>query len=281
MMVEITMVGGVMDNGFAARSMIDKMLPERLERLRSATGLPVVFGGVTRQGPEGEQLVLEHLTGTVGDKLQGLVVPQGRGLGGSVLRERTPQRVSDYATTMAITHEYDQAVVQAERLTSVIAIPVVVSGEVQGVMYGAVRDRRPIGDRTVQAAIGAANQLRSDIEDKLGQRPGETGYEVRSAVAELGAVIRDTRDPELRERLIRIRQSLIAGSGRVEAKPVLTPREIETLRLVAVGSSNSEIATRLGLSLETVKAYLRSAMRRLEVRNPAAAAHQARLHGLL
>jgi DNA-binding CsgD family transcriptional regulator len=148
-------------------------------------------------------------------------------------------------------------------------------------MYGAVRDRRPIGDRTVQAAIGAANQLRRDIEDKLGHRPGETEYEVRSAVAELGAVIRDTRDPELRERLIRIRQSLIGGSGRVETKPVLTPREIETLRMVAVGSSNAEIATRLGLSLETVKAYLRSAMRRLEVRNPAAAAHQARLHGLL
>src|ERR1700754_4989177 len=222
MMVQITMVGGVMDNGFAARPMIDEMLPERLERLRSATGLPVVFGGVTQEGPEGDQLVLEHLTGTVGDKLRGLVVPQGRGLGGSVLRERTPQRVTDYATTMEITHEYDQAVVQAERLTSVFAIPVVVWGEVQGVMYGAVRDRRPIGDRTVQAAIGAANQLRRDIEDKLGHRPGETAYEVRSAVAELGAVIRDTRDPELRERLIRIRQSLIGGSGRVETKPVLT-----------------------------------------------------------
>lgn len=269
-----------MDDGFAARQAIGELLPDRLEGLRKATGLPIVFGGAMRPGPEGEQLVVDWLVGSEGDAMRGLVVQPGKGLGGSVLRERTPLRVNDYTTTLAITHEYDEAAM-AERLTSVFAIPVVVWGDVQGVLYGAVRDRRPIGDRTVQTAITTVNQLRRDVEERTSRDPGEAPLQVRSAVAELAAVIRDARDPGLRERLIRIRQGLIGGSAPAEAKPVLTPREAQMLRLVELGSSNSEIAADLGLSLETVKAYLRSAMRRLEARNRASAAQQARLHGLL
>jgi hypothetical protein len=66
----------------------------------------------------------------------------GKGLGGSVLRHRAPLRVNDYVTTSAVTHEYDQAV-RAERFTSVFAVPVLVWGEVRGVLYGAVPNRRP------------------------------------------------------------------------------------------------------------------------------------------
>lgn len=270
-----------MDGGLAARKTMDELLPERLARLRTATGLPVVFGGATHEGLDDEQLRLDYLLGTVGNAMRRLVVQPGKGLGGSVLRHRTPLRVNDYATTVAITHEYDRAVL-AERLTSVFAIPVLVWGQVQGVVYGAVRDRRPIGDRTVQTAIATANQLRRDVEDKLGESPLESPSGARSAAAELAAVIRDTHDPEMRERLIRIRQELIVSAARAgRSKPVLTPREIETLRLVEIGESNPEIAAKLGLSLETVKAYLRSAMRRLEVHTRTGAAHQARRHGLL
>jgi LuxR family transcriptional regulator, regulator of acetate metabolism len=280
-MPKITLVGGLMDGGLAARKTIDELLPQRLERLRTATGLPVVFGGATHEGLDDEQLRLDYFLGTVSNSMSGLVVQPGKGLGGSVLRHRTPLRVNDYATTVAITHEYDRAVL-TERLTSVFAIPVLVWGQVQGVVYGAVRDRRPIGDRTVQTAIATANQLRRDVEDKLGASPLESPSGARSAVAELAAVIRDTNDPEMRERLIRIRQDLIASAARSgRSKPALTPRETEALRLVEVGASNPEIATQLGLSLETVKAYLRSAMRRLEVHTRAAAAQQARVHGLL
>lgn len=43
-----------MDGGAALFATIDRLLPERLHRLRRLTGLPVAFGGVTRshrQGP--------------------------------------------------------------------------------------------------------------------------------------------------------------------------------------------------------------------------------------
>ena len=149
------------------------------------------------------------------------------------------------------------------------AVPVLVWGDVRGVLYGAVRDRRPIGDRTVQSAVAVAAELRSDVEGRL-RRGG--------ALAELAAVIREMKDPELRARLVRVQREL---SPAPPLKSVLAPREIDTLRLVEVGAGNQEIAARLGLSVETVKAYLRSAMRKLGVHNRTAAAHQARRHDML
>ncbi|MCF7552274.1 response regulator transcription factor [Pseudonocardia sp. WMMC193] len=59
------------------------------------------------------------------------------------------------------------------------------------------------------------------------------------------------------------------------------PRETEVLRLVAVGMSNRDVAQATGLATETVKAYLRNAMRRLGVSNRTAAVHAAREQGHL
>ncbi|MEV7044549.1 LuxR C-terminal-related transcriptional regulator [Amycolatopsis sp. NPDC051061] len=261
----------------ALQRIIDELLPERLERLRKVTGLPIVLGGATRRDATGVRLVLDRLVGNSGESLRGLVVHAGKGLGGCVLRSRTPFRVNDYASTMAITHDYDQAVHQ-EGLTSVFAVPILVRGEVGGVLYGAVREGSPIGDRTVRGAVVVAGQLQSDVELRLRRNPADRS---REALAELAALIRDTADPVLRARLERIRTDLSREPVRPEAEFSLSPREIDVLQLVEVGAANLEIAARLGLSLETVKAYLRSAMRKLEVHNRTAAAHRARLGGLL
>lgn len=267
-----------MEDGYAVHQVVGDLMAERLDRMRQLTGLPCVLGGATRHGTGGRQLILDRLIGTTGDALRGLVIQPGRGLGGSVLSRRAPLRVHDYATAMGITHDYDK-VVRAEGLTSVFAVPVLVKGEVRGVLYGAVHDHRRIADRTVRTAMVLAEQLQQDVENWMRRRPGETGS--RSALTELAAVIRDTADPALRARLVRIQQDLTGQPADANPKSNLSPREIDTLRLVEVGASNVEIAARLGLSMETVKAYLRSAMRKLDVHNRTAAAHQARLSGML
>jgi LuxR family transcriptional regulator, regulator of acetate metabolism len=261
--------------------MIEELLPERMERLRCVTGVPVVLGGTTRHGPGGMRLVLARVIGTFGDSLLGLTIAPGRGLGGKVLCHRVPLRVHDYAAAMAITHDFDHLVVEVERLRSILAVPILVQGEVGGVLYGAVRDRRPFDDRTVRAATVLAGQLQRDVEKRLGHTPVSAAGVSPSALAELAAVIRETTDPQLRRRLVRIQQGLGGRPPSVESKQRLAPREVDTLRLVEVGASNLEIATQLGLGLETVKAYLRAAMRKLEVHNRTAAAHRARLRGEL
>lgn len=77
--------------------------------------------------------------------------------------------------------------------------------------------------------------------------------------------ISNTPTPQLRDRL--------RGVG-------LSQREYEVLRLVALGKTNAEIASTLGLTSNTVKSYLRSTMVKLGVRNRVEAiarAHEGRL----
>jgi len=62
---------------------------------------------------------------------------------------------------------------------------------------------------------------------------------------------------------------------------ILTTREIEVLRLVATGSTNREIASRLFLSEGTVKNHISRILSRLGLRDRTQAAVYAHDHGLL
>lgn len=275
-----------MDDDVAVHSAIEKLLSERLHRLQKVSGVPVVFGGATRHTTDGRRLVLSRLVGTFGDSLRGVQVHPGRGLGGIVLQRGVTCRVNDYASTTTISHEYDRMVVGQEQLTSIFAVPIVLQGAVRGVLYGGVRDRQPIGDRALRNAGVIAGQLQRDVETML-TRPGPVPEDVPTpslvALADLAAVISSTADPVIRARLARIHRDL---GGRPDVDPVATPavlapRELDAVRLVAVGATNIEIAAQLGLSAQTVKAYLRTAMRKLDVHNRTAAVHAARVAGLL
>ncbi|OGO38397.1 MAG: hypothetical protein A2147_03315 [Chloroflexi bacterium RBG_16_57_8] len=61
----------------------------------------------------------------------------------------------------------------------------------------------------------------------------------------------------------------------------LTLRELEVLRRVSTGASNSQIAAQLNISEATVKAHLRNIMEKLEVKNRAQAVAKAINGGLL
>jgi DNA-binding NarL/FixJ family response regulator len=72
-----------------------------------------------------------------------------------------------------------------------------------------------------------------------------------------------------------------APSGADEYPAGLTEREVDVLRLVAVGLSDAEAAEQLFLSVRTVNAHLRSIYRKLGVRSRAAAGRFAEENGLL
>jgi DNA-binding NarL/FixJ family response regulator len=61
----------------------------------------------------------------------------------------------------------------------------------------------------------------------------------------------------------------------------LTPRELEILRLVAAGKSNSRIAAELWVAEQTVKFHLSNIYRKLDVANRTEAGHYAHVNGLL
>jgi len=61
----------------------------------------------------------------------------------------------------------------------------------------------------------------------------------------------------------------------------LSPREMQLLRLVAEGNASKEIAAILGLSIETVRSYRKTTMRKLGVNNVAALTRVAYDQGIV
>jgi two-component system nitrate/nitrite response regulator NarL len=101
------------------------------------------------------------------------------------------------------------------------------------------------------------------------------GDDIRAAVA---AVARGESvvPPALQAGLaseIRLRRS--------DDRPVLTPRELDIVRLAADGHSNAEIGLRLHVSTATVKTHLQHIFEKLEVSDRSAAVAQALRRGLL
>lgn len=269
-----------------------------LVRLRRATGLPVAFGGLVEPGRP--RVRISELTGTATLALSALAVVSGNGLGGKAVALARPCAVTDYSMSRQISHEYDAAVA-AEGLRSVLAVPVVVRRRVRGVLYGALRTAQPLGDRTLSAAVAAAR----DVEQALvvreearallaAARPGAgTGAgagepaagaaweQVREAHAALRALAPRIADPALRAELLSACGLLTAATPEPAAAVRLAPREVDVLACVAAGATNAGAAARLGLSAETVKAYLRSAMRKLGAHTRGEAVAAARRAGVL
>ncbi|MFI1188608.1 response regulator transcription factor [Streptomyces californicus] len=266
-----------------------------LSRLRRTSGLPVVFGGLLSDARHAR---IAELNGAQTTALRGLVISAGSGLGGKAIALSRPCAVTDYASSRHISHEYDAAVA-AEGLRSVVAVPVVVRRTVRGVLYGAMRTPVTLGDRTFDAVVAAAR----DIEQSLAVRdevrrllaagreqvsdPGTVPgawEDVREAHRELRALVPKVPDPALRQELLEVCGRLASASGArtPAARDVrLAPREVDVVACVAAGATNAAAAERLGLRPETVKGYLRSAMRKLGAHTRLEAVVAARRAGLL
>jgi len=71
------------------------------------------------------------------------------------------------------------------------------------------------------------------------------------------------------------------ASSLAQALRVLTPREVEVLRLVAEGRTNQEIANQLMLSIKTVQTHRANVMEKLDLRDITHLVHFAVRHGLI
>ncbi|MFD2470854.1 response regulator [Amycolatopsis silviterrae] len=87
-------------------------------------------------------------------------------------------------------------------------------------------------------------------------------------------------DPEVTRQLVGRYATRIRPAAADPGDLPLAPRELEVLRLVAEGLSNSEIAATLVLSQETVKTYVSRMLAKLGVRDRVQAVVYAYRHGL-
>ncbi|MCP9956658.1 helix-turn-helix transcriptional regulator [Streptomyces sudanensis] len=284
--------------------------------MRRATGLPVAFGGLLDERPRA-RLRIEELSGASSGALRGLVVGSGSGLGGRSMVLARPCAVADYRAARHISHEYDGPVA-AEGLRSVLAVPVVVRHRVRAVLYGALRTPQPLGGRVLDAAVAVAREMeqalavRDEARRLAEPAPGAGGAAacgaaaweaVREAHGQLRALAPRIADPVVRAELLAVCGRLAAagapagapgsdgeapgaGTGPVPSgagapREGLAPREVDVLAVVATGATNADAARRLGVRPETVKGYLRSAMRKLGAHTRLEAVVAARRAGLL
>lgn len=88
-------------------------------------------------------------------------------------------------------------------------------------------------------------------------------------------------DPEVTRKLVGRYAARIRPTGSTPSDLPLTPRELEVLRLIADGFSNSEIAGALVISQETVKTFVSRILAKLGLRDRVQAVVYAYRHGLV
>src|SRR5699024_8548539 len=256
-----------------------------IRRLTREIAMPVFFGGMAVEGSP----VLNEVSGMRTDNIRGLRIYPGRGLGGRVLTESRPRSVRNYRNDGSITHDYDRAVA-GEGLTSILSMPVTAFGKTRGLVYiGSRAASSRIGERLAQAASSAVRELQAEIRirDEVARRVAHLQHEeptgaaeldgMRQMRAELREIAAGLDDAELADRLRAVGDDVISPAG----DPVLTAREVDVLSLAALGCGNAEIATRLCIGIETVRSYLRNAMRKLDVHSRMEAVVAARRAGEL
>lgn len=273
-----------------------ELVANAVRELARRTRFPVAFGGLVEEG-------VVSVTSIVGARtraLDGLRVRPERGLGGRAMMELRPRMTSDYGSSQQITHDYDVFVL-GEGLRTLLALPIIVQGRSRGVLYAGGWDEEQVGGVTtapaMQVAQSVADELR--IRDEVQRRlqtastdaamiPGPQREQLRESFAELRSIAASVADAHVRARIAQVEQRLMTLAVDPEAAqtgPVskihLSPRETDVLACAALGSTNAEIAAQLGLREGTVKAYLGTAMSKLDASTRHAAVARARRARLL
>lgn len=226
------------------------VLAAGLRAAKTKLGARVVFGGLV----EGDTLTISELLGARTRGLQGLQVRSGQGVGGRAVFERRPIGVVDYGRARSITHEHDGPVL-SEGLRSVMAVPVLAFEKVRAMVYVGSHTSERLGETSARALTPFIRGLEREIRirDEVDRRVAavETTPSVpttqellalREVQAELREIAAGVDDPELVARL----RALGARLTPTKAEPLLTPRELDVLALVALGCGNAEVATRRG-----------------------------------
>ncbi|THE08233.1 helix-turn-helix transcriptional regulator [Microbacterium oleivorans] len=280
--------------GSLAESDADTRLVSRaVTDLARQTRFPVVFGGLERDGA----VHVTAISGTRTRSIEGLVVEAGRGLGGAAMLEKRPRLALDYRTARTITHDYDRAIL-GEGISTLLAVPVVVTGRPRGIVYCGSWTPGPVGDLVSRPAFRAADMLATElrVREEVDRRvaallptepalPAAAQEDLRESYAELRSIAASVTDPGLRERIAAVEKRLAgmsrAASAETSLDVALSPRELDVLACCALGATNAEIAASLSLREGTVKSYLQAAMAKLDASTRHAAVAKARRAGLL
>jgi DNA-binding CsgD family transcriptional regulator len=268
-------------------------LGRTLAAFRSRGHMDIAFGGAVL--PDGAGFRITELCNARTRSLANLLVRRGAGLGGKSLLLGRAVSVKSYPSARGITHVYDHAV-SRESLETVVAIPVVVDSRPRMVVYLGSRGQISLGDSWFDNVVSMVRRLERDIavdeevrrriqllQSEAQQDLRLTRADVLDLARELDEVAAHVADNALRTRVTTLRDRLERATRPTHAHRALNlaPREIDVIAEISLGHSNREVAENLGLLPNTVKSYLKTAMRKLQAHNRVEAIIAARDAGLI
>lgn len=273
-----------------------RLMARTVAAFRAHGRMDMAFGGPVLPKASGMQVT--KVLGARTTAVDNLLVRPGDGIGGKAMSLRRPVSVTSYLAAQGITHVYDHAVIP-EALETVAVLPIMVDDTPRMLVYLCSRIQVPLGDRWFDSFTPLIQRVERDVlvDEEVRRRmarlqatsaaeatsPAVNTGELRAIAQELddlGALI---EDEQLKSKIDSVRTRFTAALAPTrKAPPVdLSPREIEVLRQVARGLSNNDISDALGLLPNTVKTYVKTAMRKLNATNRVHATVLAREAGLI
>ena len=161
----------------------------------------------------------------------------------------------------------------------VVLLDIMLPGEPGSRGVAALRERWPTAAVLMLTAF--------EDEDKIFESlcNGATGYLLkRTPPARLLEAVREARDggapmsPEIARKVVELFRRTAPPVALQEA---LTPQEVQLLRLLAEGCSYQTAGGQLGISINTVRNYIRNVYEKLQVHTKSAAVSKAMRAGLL
>lgn len=213
-------------------------------------------------------------------------VDVGHGLGGKVVSLNRPMVVDDYLRTPRITHRYN-TIIEREGLRAMMAAPVIVDRTPVAVLYGALHTPDPIGGRMLDVLAMGARTVEHEIVasrarlEHAARDEAEMRDRMTAAYTRLRSLVDTVDDDRLADELAAITEVLVAANPTARTQVDLTGREQDVISLAALGYSNARIAETLGVTVYTVKGYMKDAMRKLGASSRLEAVVTARSAGLL
>lgn len=115
----------------------ENLLQKLVDRARTLIGCDIAY--LSQYYPDTNDLRVQASRGAISTNLKSLRVPPGIGLAGQVVHDRAAHWTSNYDLTRLPHERRVDSAVRAERMESLLGVPMVVDGEVLGALFAANR----------------------------------------------------------------------------------------------------------------------------------------------
>lgn len=188
----------------------EKLLHKLVDRARTLIGCDIAY--LSQYYPETDDLRVQASRGAISANLKELRVPPGVGLAGQVVRDRAAQWTSNYDLTRLPHERRVDSAVKAERMESLLGVPMVVDGEVLGALFAA--NRYPHDFTTDEITLLSALADHASVVLKTAQLMGDLAEAAQaSAEAEETAAAQASTLQRLVEVEEQLTQLVLQGQG--------------------------------------------------------------------